>query len=81
MTDLRKMLGLPPDTRSDKEKMLCALQIQKLKEYKEHFNADFTTEGLCMTSEEIIHNIDKCIKYNRKWEGFIVPELEDDALI
>ena len=34
-----------------------------------------------MSLEEIIRNIDKCIKYNRKWEGFIVPELEDDALI
>lgn len=81
MTDLRKALGLPPDTRSDEEKKTCALYINKLKEYKDHFNDDFTTEGLCMSLEEIIRNIDKCIKYNRKWEGFIVPELEDGALI
>ena len=82
MTDLRKALGIPPDTRSDEEKRTtCDLYINKLKEYKEHFNEDFTTEGLYMSLEEIICNIDKCIKYNRKWEGFIVPELEEDALI
>ena len=52
-----------------------------LDEYKEHFGDTFTTEFLPMSIEEIIANIDKCIKYNRKWEGFIVPELEDDALI
>ena len=81
VTDLRKALGIPPDTRSDEEKKTCDLYINKLKEYKEHFNEDFTTEGLYMSLEEIICNIDKCIKYNRKWEGFIVPELEEDALI
>ena len=38
MTDLRKALGLPPDTRSDEEKKTCDLYINKLKEYKAHFN-------------------------------------------
>ncbi|MBQ7782415.1 MAG: hypothetical protein IJ368_00435 [Oscillospiraceae bacterium] len=82
MIDLRELFGLPPviDTRSEEEKRLNDLCISKLKEYKQHFNADFTTENLCMTDKELIRNIDKCIKYNRKWEGFIVPELDYDEV-
>ena len=76
-----KMLGLPPDTRSEEEKRIDELMSKKLKEYEQHFGSDFATEFLPMTKEEIIRSIDKCITHNRKWEGFIVPELEDDCLI
>ncbi len=81
MIDLREMFNLPPDTRSEEEKKLDDAFGKKLDEYKQHFHENFTTEGLCMPLEEIMSNIDKCIKYNRKWEGFIVPEIEDDCLI
>ena len=81
LDDLLKMLGLPPDSRTEDEKKFDEAYIAKLKEYKEYFHENFTTEGLCMPLEEIMSNIDKCIKYNRKWEGFIVPEIEDDCLI
>ncbi len=81
LDDLLKMLGLPPDTRSEEEKRIDELMNKKLKEYEQHFGSDFATEFLLMTKVEIIRNIDKCIKYNRKWEGFIVPEIEDDCLI
>lgn len=53
----------------------------KLKEYEQHFDDDFTTENLGMSIEEIIENIEKCIKYNRKWDGFIVPIIDDEELI
>lgn len=65
-----------PDSRTKEQKELDERYFAKLEEYKKHFNDDFTTEMLGMTQEEIIENVDKCIKYNRKWEGFIVPELD-----
>lgn len=80
MVDFRELFGMPPDTRTEEEKKRCELRLRKLKEYKQHFNDDFTTENLCMTEEELIRNIDKCIKHNRKWEGFIVPELDYDEV-
>lgn len=48
----------------------------KLEEYKRHFGDIFAygDPNLDMTNKEIIENIDKCIKYDRKWVGFIVPE-------
>ena len=46
----------------------------KLNEYKNYFGDIFAYGDLNMSDEEIIDNIDKCIKYNRKWVGFIVPE-------
>lgn len=78
---LDEIYNLPVHEHSEEEKKQNYLFAQKLKEYQEHFNDDFTTEFLPMSIDEIIANIDKCIKYNRKWEGFIVPELEEDALI
>lgn len=76
---LHELYGWSPDTKTEKEKELDNRYYAKLDEYSEHFNGDdFTTEMLPMTKEEIIENIDKCIKYNRKWEGFIVPELDYD---
>ena len=53
----------------------------KLEEYRKHFDDDFTTENLGMSSEEIIQNIEKCISNNHKWEGFIVPEIDINDLI
>lgn len=78
---LDEIYHLPVQEQTEEEIRLNELFSKKLKEYQEHFNDDFATEFLPMSIEEIIANIDKCIKYNRKWEGFIVPELEDDALI
>lgn len=78
---LDEIYNLPISEYSEDEKKLNELFSRKLDEYKEHFGDIFTTEFLPMSIEEIITNIDKCIKHNRKWEGFIVPELEDDALI
>lgn len=48
----------------------------KINEYKKHFGADFAYDDpfLNMSEEDIMENIDKCIKYNREWVGFIVPE-------
>lgn len=69
-----------PDTRTDEQKELDRRFKAKMREYEEHFPGDgITTEGilgLSMTEEEIIKNIDKCIKHNRKWEGYIVPKLD-----
>lgn len=81
MSILNELYNLPPDRRTEEEKRIDELLSKKLMEYEDHFGEDFTTEFLPMTKEEIINNIEKCIKHNRKWEGFIVPELEDDALI
>lgn len=78
---LDEIYHLPVHEHTEEEKKLNELFSKKLDEYKEHFGDTFTTEFLPMSIEEIVANIDKCIKYNRKWEGFIVPELEDDALI
>ena len=78
---LDEIYHLPVQEQTEEEIRLNELFSKKLKEYQEHFNDDFATEFLPMSIEEIIANTDKCIKYNRKWEGFIVPELEDDALI
>lgn len=65
------------DTRTEEEKELDELYYAKLEEYSKHFDGDdFTTEMLPMTKKEIIKNIDKCIKHNRKWDGYIVPELD-----
>lgn len=73
---LDAIFNLPPDDRSEEEKKIHNLYLQKLNEYKEHFGDIITTVGLCMSDEELIQNIDKCIKHNRKWEGYIVPELD-----
>lgn len=81
MSILNELYNLPPDRRTEEEKRIDELLSKKLMEYEDHFGEDITTEFLPMTKEEIINNIEKCIKHNRKWEGFIVPELEDDALI
>lgn len=64
------------DTRTEEQKEKDERLYAKIEEYKAHFGYCFGTEILCMTDEEIIAGIDKCIKYNRKWEGFIVPELD-----
>lgn len=77
MDEIYKLLGVPPDSRTKEQKELDERYLAKLKEYSEHFNgAGITTEMLDMTQEEIIKNLDKCIKHNRKWEGYIVPELD-----
>lgn len=80
MDAIRKILGMGPDTRTKEQKELDERYMAKLKEYEEHFPGDgITTEYVVdtiMTKEEFIANVDKCIKHNRKWEGFIVPELD-----
>ena len=74
---LQEIYGWSADTRTEEEKEADRKFMAKIEEYREHFNGDiFTTECLEMTYEEIIKNIDKCIKHNRKWNGFIVPELD-----
>ncbi len=77
--NLEDFLNLP-NTRTDEEKKETELFLQKKEEYKKHFGCcDIITEGvlgLSMTEEDIIKKIDKCIKHNRKWEGYIVPELD-----
>ncbi|MGN0665681.1 MAG: hypothetical protein ACI4KF_04060 [Huintestinicola sp.] len=78
---LNELYNIPVLHQTKEEQRISDLYSKKIKEYKEYFNDDFTTEFLPMTKEEIILNIDKCIKYNRKWEGFIVPEMENGALI
>lgn len=69
------------DTRTKEEKELSERLSEKIAEYKEKFDDDFCTEFLPMTKEEIIKNIDKCIKHNKKWEGYIVPEIDEKDLI
>lgn len=69
------------DTRTKEEKELSEKLSEKIAEYKEKFDDDFCTEFLPMTKEEIIKNIDKCIKHNKKWEGYIVPEIDEKDLI
>lgn len=69
------------DTRTKEERELSEKLSKKMAEYKEKFNDDFCTEFLPMTKEEIIKNIDKCIKHNKKWEGYIVPEIDENDLI
>lgn len=64
------------DTRTEEEKRICELLMAKLDEYEERFGTNFDTESIFMTDEEIIKNIDKCIKHNREWEGYIVPKLD-----
>ena len=80
MDIFHELYGLPPDTRTDEQRAADRQFIAKLREYEAHFPGNgITTEGvlgLSMTEEDIIKNIDKCIKHNRKWEGFIVPELD-----
>lgn len=49
---------------------------QKFDEYIAHFGDLFCLEGLTMSDEELVKAIDLCIKYNRKFEGFIVPEID-----
>lgn len=67
------VLNLVDVPMSDEEKEQRKLLTQKIDEYKDHFGCMFTTLGF--TIPELIEGIDKCIKYNRKWEGFIVPKL------
>ena len=69
------------DTRTKEEKELSEKLSEKIAEYKKKFDDDFCTEFLPMTKEEIIKNIDKCIKHNKKWEGYIVPEIDENDLI
>lgn len=69
------------DTRTKGERELDEKFSEKLAEYKEKFNDDFCTEFLPMTKKEIIKNIDKCIKHNKKWDGYIVPLIDEDDLI
>lgn len=69
------------DTRTEEEKELCEKLSAKMAEYKAKFDDDFCTEFLPMTKAEIIENIDKCIKHNKKWEGYIVPEIDENDLI
>lgn len=71
--DLSKYTGLKC---SPEQKKVGKLLCEKLEEYKRHFGDIFAygDPNLDMTNEEIIENIDKCIKYDRKWVGFIVPE-------
>lgn len=69
------------DTRTKEEKEISEKLSKKMAEYKEKFDDDFCTEFLPMTKEEIIKNIDKCIKHNKKWEGYIVPEIDENDLI
>ena len=69
------------DTRTKEEKELSEKLSEKIAQYKEKFDDDFCTEFLPMTKEEIIKNIDKCIKHNKKWEGYIVPEIDEKDLI
>lgn len=66
---------------SEEELQLNEQLSEKLIEYKNKFNDSFTTEFLPMSKKEIIQNIDKCIKHNRKWEGYIVPEVDENDLI
>lgn len=68
------VLNLVDVPMSDEEKEQNRILSQKIDEYKCHFGCMFTTLGF--TIPEIIEGIDKCIKFNHKWEGFIVPELD-----
>ncbi len=69
------------DTRTEEERELCEKLSAKMAEYKAKFDDDFCTEFLPMTKAEIIEDIDKCIKHNKKWEGYIVPEIDENDLI
>lgn len=69
------------DTRTEEERELCEKLSAKMAEYKAKFDDDFCTEFLSMTKAEIIEDIDKCIKHNKKWEGYIVPEIDENDLI
>lgn len=70
--DLFSHFGLPQP--SEAEKKARELFHSKINEYKEHFGERFACDNLDMSTEEIAKNIDKCIKHNRKWYGYIVPE-------
>lgn len=74
--DIQKAVGLPVSTKEEFEH--ARLMDKKFDEYKAHFGNLFGTEGLIMTDDEIIRGIDRCIKYNKEWDGFIVPILGDD---
>lgn len=69
------------DTRTEEERELCEKLSAKMAEYKAKFDDDFCTEFLPMTKAEIIEDIDKCIKHNKKWDGYIVPEIDENDLI
>lgn len=71
---------LPENEIKRRQKAMEKLD-EKFEEYKRHFDDDFTTENLGMSTEEIIKNIEKCISNNRKWDGFIVPEIDENDLI
>lgn len=72
--ELKKAFGLPIPTKEQFEH--GQFMKRKYNEYKAHFGDLFCLEGLTMTDEEIVKGIDLCIKHNRKWEGFIVPEID-----
>lgn len=65
-----------PVTRTDEQKRISELLHEKLEEYEKHFGSNFDTESIIMTEEEMIENIDKCLKHNRLWNGYIVPEVD-----
>lgn len=70
------------DTRTEEQKRISELLHEKLEEYEKHFGSDFDTESIIMTEEEMIENIDKCLKHNRLWNGYIVPKVDysDDVI-
>lgn len=72
--ELSKMVGLPIPTEEQFEH--GQFMLRKFNEYKAHFGDLFDIEEYIMTDDEIVRGIDRCIKYNRKWEGFIVPEID-----
>lgn len=72
--DLLSYAGLPK--LSDDEKKSRERLWSKIDEYRNHFGEVFAYGNLDMSTEDIIRNIDKCIKHNRKWYGYIVP-IED----
>lgn len=69
-----KFNNFPGLKKTPEEMKIGELFCAKLDEYKKHFGETFAYGNLDMSDEEIIENIDKCIKYDRKWVGFIVPE-------
>lgn len=69
-----------PKNEFKKHNALMKKFDEKLQEYQRYFDDSFTTENLCMPIEEIIENIDKCLKHNRKWDGYIVPAYDYDDI-
>ena len=72
--ELRKSLGFSiiPEEQFEHSQYM----MRKFDEYKAHFGKLFCSWDLQMSDEEIAKYIDLCIKYNREWEGFIVPKID-----